>query len=563
MKFLIVSSLLAVAVAFAAPATSAQAQTAPAFPVHMEVDASRAVGELSAIWRFFGADEPNYATMKDGRKLMQHLGDLRHGSVFFRAHNLLNTGDGTPAFKWGSTNVYTEDRDGKPVYDWAVVDRILDSYLERGVRPYLQIGFMPQALSSAPAGTPYQHNWRPGFSYGLIAGAWNAPPIDYAKWGELVYRWVAHCVERYGRDEVRTWYFEVWNEPNGPAYWTGTQDEFNKLHDFAVDAVRRALPQARVGGPDVAGAGGAFMDTFLEHVVSGRNHATGEVGTPTDFLSFHAKGSPRFVDGHVQMGIATHLSGVSEGFQKIAAVPQLKDKPIVIGESDPEGCAACPGPQNAYRNGTMYSSYTAASFKRIWQLAARHRVNLEGALTWAFTFEDQPWFAGYRQLASNGIDLPVLNVFRMFAKLGSTQVQSTSDAEVGLEDIVARGVRQRADVGVLATRTQDGRVAVMSWHYHDDDVEGPDAAVSLTLSGLGSRPVRSVTQWRVDQTHANAFRAWLAMGAPQAPNEMQSAQLEAASRMAPVQLAGLAVAQGKATLNFSLPRQGVTLFIVE
>ncbi|MBW8845403.1 MAG: hypothetical protein JF607_10560 [Burkholderiales bacterium] len=544
-------------------AAQAQAQPAESFPVQVEVDASRTMGELKPIWRFFGADEPNYATMKDGRKLMKHLGDLRPGNVYFRAHNLLNTGDGTPAFKWGSTNAYTEDRDGKPVYDWTVTDRIIDTYLERGVRPYLQIGFMPQALSSAKPGTPYQHSWRPGFAYDLIAGGWNAPPKDYAKWAELVFQWTQHCVERYGREEVLRWYFEVWNEPNGPAYWTGTQDEFNKLHDHAIAAVRRALPGARVGGPDVAGSGGAFMDAFLQHVVHGKNHATGQTGTPTDFLAFHAKGSPRFVDGRVRMSMSPQLSGIDKGFQKIAAVPELKDKPIVIGENDPEGCAACPGPQNAYRNGTMYSSYTAASYKRIWQLAERHQVNLEGALTWAFTFEDQPWFAGYRQLATNGVDLPVLNVFRMFAKLGPTQLHAASDAEVALDDIITNGVRGRPDVGVLATRAPDGKVAVMTWHYHDDDASGPDAAVSLKLAGLGRQATRTVTQWRVDKSHANAFTAWQAMGSPQAPDARQYAQLEAASLMAPAALPALAVADGAATLSFTLPRQGVTLLVIE
>ena len=130
------------------------------------------------MWRFFGADEPNYATMKDGRKLLVELGNLRRGEVYFRAHNLLNTGDGTPAFKWGSTNAYTETRDGKPVYDWTVVDRIIDTYLARGVHPYLQIGFMPEALSTAPAGMPYQHPWRPGFDYKLIATGWSYPPDE-------------------------------------------------------------------------------------------------------------------------------------------------------------------------------------------------------------------------------------------------------------------------------------------------------------------------------------------------------------------------------------------------
>jgi xylan 1,4-beta-xylosidase len=555
--------VLAAAVHAACLATPAYAREAAPFPVALTVDASRPVGPLKPIWRFFGADEPNYATMKDGRKLMGHLGELRRGDVYFRAHNLLNTGDGTAAFKWGSTNAYTEDKDGKPVYDWSDTDRIIDSYLAKGVRPYLQLGFMPEAMSSAKPGTPYQHAWRPGFAYNLIEGGWNAPPKDYAKWGELAYQWTLHNVARYGAEEVKTWYFEVWNEPNGKSYWSGTQDEFNKLHDYAIAGVRRALPQARVGGPDVAGSGGAFMDAFLQHVVSGTNYATGAVGTPTDFLAFHAKGSPRFVDGHVRMGIAEQLGGVAKGFAKIAAIPALKSTAIVIGESDPEGCAACPGPQNAYRNGTMYSSYTAASFYRIWQLAERHGVNIDGALTWAFTFEDQAWFAGYRQLASNGVDLPVMNVFRLFAKMGATRLAATSDAEVALDDIVEHGVRARPDVGVLASRTADGKVVVLSWHYHDDDVDGPDAAVTLRLAGLGKGAGARVSQWRVDKQHANAFTAWQAMGAPQSPDAAQYKALEAASVMAMEALAPLVVNDGAANVSFLLARQGVTLLVID
>ncbi len=537
--------------------------SATAIPVTMTVDAGKTVGRLHPIWRFFGADEPNYATMKDGRKLMDHLGALKPGDVYFRAHNLLNTGDGTPAFKWGSTNAYTEDRAGHPVYDWTVTDTIIDSYIQRGVHPYLQLGFMPQALSSAPAGTPYQHSWRPGFAYDLIAGAWNAPPKDYAKWEELAYQWTKHNIERYGRAEVEKWYFEVWNEPNGPAYWTGTQDDFFKLHDYAIAGIRRALPDARVGGADFAGAGGAFMDNFLQHVVSGQNAATGGTGTPTDFLSFHAKGSPKVVDGHVRMGIAAQLKTADAGFAKVAAVSQLKDKPIVIGENDPEGCAACPGPQNAYRNGTLYASYTAASYPRLWQLAERRGVNLDGALTWAFEFEDQPWFAGYRQLSSNGIDLPVLNVFRLFAKLGPEQLAATSSSETALDTILADGVQAAPDIGVLATRTPDGRLAILVWHYHDDDVAGPVAAVALHLNGLKTKAV-SVTQWRVDGTNGNAFSAWQQMGTPQSPDRKQYQVLEAASVMQPqAWSAPVPVTKGAAELDFQLPRQGVSLLVVE
>jgi xylan 1,4-beta-xylosidase len=554
----LIGALLSLAASAAAAQTPAPAQ----IPVTVTVDAGRPLGPLKPIWRFFGADEPNYATMKDGRKLIAHLGALRPGEVYFRTHNLLNTGDGTPAFKWGSTNVYTEDAQGNAVYDWTVVDRIIDTYRARGVRPYLQIGFMPEAMSSAPAGTPYQHHWRPGFAYGLIAGAWNAPPKDYRKWAELVYQWTLHNVQRYGRAEVETWYFETWNEPNGASYWTGTPEEFYKLHDYTIDAVRRALPTARVGGPDVAGAGGAFMDGFLAHVARGKNHVSGATGTPTDFLAFHAKGSPRFVDGHVRMGIAAQLATIDTGFGKIAAVPELAAKPIVIGESDPEGCAACPGPANAYRNGTMYSSYTAASFARIWDLADRHKVNIEGALTWAFTFEDQPWFAGYRQLATNGVDLPVLNVFRLFAKMGSERIAAASSAQVPLDAIVKQGVRGAPDIGVLATRAPGGGLAILLWNYHDDDMPGPDADIRLALAGLSGRSA-TATVWRVDGDHANAFAAWKAMGSPQSPDADQYAALEAASKLVAEPARTIAVRRGQSEIALRVPRQGVLLLEIK
>lgn len=523
-------------------------------PVRVEVDAARVVAPLPPVWRFFGADEPNYATMTDGRKLLTELGKLRSGQVYFRAHNLMTSGDGTPAFKWGSTNLYTEDAAGNPVYDYRVVDHIIDTYLARGVRPYLQLGFMPEALSSAPAGVPYQHSWRPGFDYELIATGWTYPPKSYEKWGELVYQWTKHNVERYGREEVERWYFQVWNEANIDFYWKGTHEEFYKLHDVAIAAVRRALPTARVGGPDTAGAGGVFMDGFQKHVL--------EKGTPTDFLSFHAKGAPTFVDGHVRMGISTHLREVNRGFEKVKQNAALANKPVVIGESDPEGCAACPGPQNAYRNGTMYSSYTAASFARIWELAEKRGVNLEGVLSWSFEFESQPWFAGYRQLATNGVDLPVLNVFRMFSQLGPERVQAVSDAQITLDAVIAEGVRKDSDVGVLATRDEHGRLAVLLWHYHDDDLPGADAAVKLDIRGLGRAQVKSANLWRVDGANANAFAAWKAMGSPQSPNATQYAQLEKASELVAQPLA-VAVKRGGVSLPVTLPRQGVALLVLE
>jgi xylan 1,4-beta-xylosidase len=206
------------------------------------------------------------------------------------------------------------------------------------------------------------------------------------------------------------------------------------------------------------------------------------------------------------MGIAKQLQTVDEAFAKITAVPELANKPLIIGENDPEGCAACPGPQNAYRNGTMYSSYTAASYARIWELARQRHAHLEGALTWAFTFVGQPWFAGYRQLATRDVDLPVLNVFRLFARLGADQIEANSSRELPLMEIIAEGVRETPDVGVLATRAEGGRIDVLLWHYRDDDVSSPAAEILLKISGAAVRGSQ-IRAWRVDEAHANAA-AW-------------------------------------------------------
>jgi xylan 1,4-beta-xylosidase len=551
--------VLAVQAAFGLTAASAETN---AFPVIIRVDASRTRGELRPVWRFFGADEPNYAGLKDGRKLMAELGGLRPQTVFFRTHNLLTSGDGTPALKWGSTGAYREDAQGHAIYNWTILDRIFDTYLECGVKPYVEIGFMPEDLSLKPE--PYQHQWTPTARYDQIFTGWAYPPKDYAKWSELVYQWTKHCVEKYGRAEVGKWYWEVWNEPN-IGYWRGTPEEFFKLHDCAIDAVRRALPTARVGGPDVAGGpGGKFLHNFLEHCLRGTNYATGRIGTPIDFISFHAKGAPKFVAGHVQMGMASQLRDINAAFAVVAGFPDLKDKPIVIGESDPDGCAACQGPQLGYRNTTMYSSYTAASFAREHDLMDRQGVNLEGVLTWAFEFEDQPWFAGFRALASNGIDLPVLNVFRMFGKMSGQRLRVESDGAVSLDELLKGGVRGRPDISALASLDAN-QLFVFVWHYHDDDLPGPDAEVELALNGLPWPDGEARLQhFRIDAGHSNAFAEWQRIGSPPQPSPEQYAQLEKAG-----QLTSLGAPQtvrfenGGTTVRFKLPRQAVSLLVFE
>ena len=564
MRHLPVSGLFAVLAvvpaAFADTDTNAPAPSAP-FPVTITVDAAKPVGELTPLWRFFGADEADYAYMKDGKKLLSELGQLGGPQVYFRAHHLLTSGDGAYALKWSSSSAYKEDTNGTPVYDWTINDKIFDTYLERGIKPYVEIGFMPEALTTHPQN--YPHN--PPVNRRAPADAGQAyPPKDYAKWGELVYQWTRHCVEKYGADEVNKWYWEVWNEPN-ISYWRGSPADFFKLHDYAVDGVRRALPTARVGGPETAGGpGGSFLRDFLDHCAHGTNYATGKTGSPLDFIAFHAKGSPSFTNGHVRMGMASQFRNINDAFAVVASFPEYKNLPLVIGESDPEGCAACNSPQDGYRNGTMYSSYTAASFPREFELARKYGVNLEGALTWAFEFEDQPPFAGFRALASDGIDLPVLNVFRMFAKMSGQRLTVASSAGLDAETIRTQGVRANPDVSALASLDQH-RLTVLVWHYHDDDVPGPDAAIELALDNLPlADGAATLTQYIIDAEHSNSFEEWKRMGSPMQPTPEQYTQLEKAGKLAKLgDPEKIQVQNGKAMVHLKLPRQAVSLLVVE
>jgi len=554
-------AIIALFIAFSITLTPGLRSAQETVTVH--IDANAKVGPLKPIWAYVGYDEPNYTDMKHGRKLVAELANMNPVPVYFRAHSLLVTGDGKPALKWGSTNAYTEDASGKPIYDWKIIDQIFDTYIKAGAKPLVEIGFMPEALSVKPQ--PYRHYWEPGKPYGEIYTGWAYPPKDYEKWAELVRQWVLHSVERYGKEEVLTWYWELWNEPD-ITYWKGTSEEYNKLYDYTADAIKRALPQARVGGPATTGASApraaAYLRQFLEHCARGKNYVTGKTGSPLDLITYHAKGNPKVVEGYVQMGLNKNLADIESGLKVIADFPQFKSLPIILTESDPEGCAACSArvyPHNTYRNGTMYPCYTAAHINNAFKLADRYQANLEGLMTWAFEFEDQPWFDGFRSLATNGVDKPVLNTFRMAGMMRGDRVKVESSGAVGLDAILKEGVRGKPDIDALASRT-DREVSVMIWNYHDNDVPATDSPIRLTITGAPASSRRAlVRHYRIDRDHSNAYTVWKAMGSPQSPTPEQYARLETAGQLEmPTSPEWVNCKDGKIELSFSLPRQAVS-----
>ena len=530
------------------------------------VDLSKKTGKMNPVWAWFGYDEPNYTYMKDGKKLLTEIAALSPVPVYVRTHSLLVTGDGTAALKWGSTNAYTEDAQGNAIYNWAIIDSIFDTYVTRGMKPLAQIGFMPQALSTHP--DPYRHFWKPGDPYTDIITGWAYPPKDYDKWRNLVYEWVKHSVARYGQKEVESWYWEVWNEPNGH-YWKGTREEFLKMYDYAADGVKRALPTAKIGGNNIAGTrtDGAkeWLNEFIEHCISGTNYATGKKGAPLDALLFHAKGWPKSVNGLVQMDMSVQLQDIKTGFDIAMAYPETRNLPLIIGESDPEGCAACgmaTNPENAYRNGTLYSSYTAASFARKYLLQQQTGANFLGAVSWSFEFENQPWFYGFRDLATNGVDKPVLNVFRMFGMMKGNLVAVDASNMYPLQTVLTKSVRaDKPDIGGLAS-TDDTSAAVMVWNYHDTDSPGPDAAVTVTINNISAKNA-TLSIYLIDKNNSNSYEVWKKMGSPQKPTASQIAELEAAGQLKRITSEKITIKSGSLVIPVTLQRQAVALVRIE
>ncbi len=548
--------------------SAAQAQTLSksAAEVTVRVDLARTMGTFEPVANWFGFDESNYASMPYGQQLLRELHDLSPAPIYIRSHHLLTTGNGVPELKWSSSNVFSIDSNGKPVYDFTITDRTFDAYKTAGVRPFVELGFMPKDLAAnVPGITEYQLH----YPKQTMAGSVNNPPRDYAMWRDLIRAYVAHLVERYGANEVRTWYFEVWNEPD-IIYWHGTQQDYFKLYDYAVDGVLSALPGARVGGPATTGPASpkaaAYLRAFLDHCLNDRSAATGKA-IPLDFISYHPKGRPKLVDGHLEMGLAAELQSVEAGFRIVASYPRFRHLPIILSEADPEGCAACSAkdhPANAYRNDSLYASYTAAALKSMLDLAAQDGVNLRAMLTWAFEFENGGYFEGLRTLSTRGIDKPILNFFRMAGLMRGDRVWALSSGQVPLEQLVQTGARSTPDIDALATRSARS-AAVLVWNYDDDDLPAAPAQVEIAVEGIPTGVTRVLLeQYRIDATHSNAFTVWKQMGSPDLPTAEQYAELKAAGQLqiltSPKWLdVNNGHISGHISLTSELPRQAVAL----
>ena len=538
--------------------------------VRVSVDASRPAGTLEHRWNYIGYDECNYTHSPGGSALIAKIGSLEK-PYYVRAHHMLCTGIRHGFYKWGSTNVYTEDREGHPVYDYETVDRIIDVWLDNNCIPFLELGFMPKDLADpreAENGASYSAGYGSVDEYRLRG--WCQPPKDYGKWYDLIARLAAHLLERYGREEVEKWYFELWNEPD-IFYWHGTPEEYCRLFDYTEAALHRVIPTARLGGPATTGTddpdGNAtrFLRAFLEHTRGGTNYCSGEKGTRLDFTSFHSKGGNYRFDALAEKQLPSVRTFLANVKTQAAVIREYGYGALecVLSEADPDGWAAGGRFDNFnlnFRNTEYYASWVMSAFKNLFDLAERLDMDIR-PLTWAFMFEGERCFEGTRSLSTQGIDKAILNLFRLLSRLGKKRValRSSRDADpLAFRD--PYGTEEGPEIDGWATCDDGDALRVLVYCHHDDWDRKETFDVALSLENLPFDGLASVTHYRIDGNHSNACPEWERLGKPDWPEGERRQAILARSGL---ELLGgpesVTVGGGRLELRFPLPVHSISL----
>jgi len=539
--------------------------------INIRIDAGCGSGELRHDWRYIGYDECNYTVAPEGRELLTKFGRLQDAPYYVRVHHMLCTGNCHGTYKWGSTNAYMEDRQGNPLYNWEVIDKILDALLENNCKPFFELGFMPMDLLDRS----YFEGANDWEIFGRYKnGGWAMPPKDYDKWRELVYRLVCHCMERYGQREVLTWYWELWNEPD-ISYWKGTVEEYCKLYDYTESAVHAALPEARLGGPattgPVEGKGGSleYLERFLDHCRNGINEVTGAKGTRLDYVTFHTKGGGFPFKPNAPKSTPSVKSMVRQVRLGLEAVKKYgyAGMEVVLSEADPDGWAAGGRFDNRnmnFRNTEYYASFVASSYNNIGKLAAEMGMDVR-PLAWAFMFVGERCFEGTRTFTTQGIDKPVFNLFKMYSRMGRYLIGFSCSHKIdylleGSDPKIKAECEPEPEVSGMASISDDRSMQIMVYSHHDDwDVE-KEFDIQIEIGNVQKGDSFKVKHYRIDKNHSNAYTEWLRQGSPDYPSKQAYEQIKSNDDLElfePEKI--MTVTDGRIKLDFELPSHAISL----
>jgi xylan 1,4-beta-xylosidase len=450
--------------------------------------------------KMFGSGRAILALRDDYRRDLRAVREIT-GTQYIRFHHIL--GD--------EVGVYSEDSGGTPIYNFNYVDQIYDGLLDNGVRPFVELSFMPRALAASQK--PHAFWYRPLPN----------PPRAYDRWGELIYAFTHHLVERYGLDEISQWYFEVWNEPNID-FWTGEpkQSTYWELYDAAAQAVKRVSPRLRVGGPATAQA--AWADAFIAHCAS--------KNVPVDFVSTHVYANDKSEDVFGTHEAIPRADIVARSVKKVFDQVKRSERPnlpIIWSEYNA-----------SYMN---EPNVTDAPFMGPW--LANNIRQCDGMTEmmsyWSFSdvFEEQgvfktPFYGGFGLISPGGISKPAYNAFGMLHRLGGQRLDVTSNS-------------------ALATVRADGALALVVWNYADPGKEGPPKTITLQLANAAR--FRNARIQLLDDSHGNAMQLWTKMGSPASPTRDQLPKLRQASILQEPERRG--IMDGR--VDVTLPVHGLAL----
>jgi xylan 1,4-beta-xylosidase len=497
------SVLLAIGLSLFSHVTQICAQAAPA-ATEIILDAKATAHPFSHFWEEMFGSGRAVLSLRDSYR--SDLRTVKQATDFkyIRFHGIFND----------EVGIYNEDRQGNAVYNFSYVDQIYDGLLATGVRPFVEISFMPNQLAAS-------HNLHPFWYHPNIA-----PPKDWDKWDALIAAFTHHLIDRYGLDEVAQWYFEVWNEPNLD-FWGGNpkQDTYWELYDHTAVALKKINSRLRVGGPATAQA--AWVDVMIRHCA--------EKKIPLDYVSTHVYANDT----------AQYIFGTQENIPRDKMVCRAVDKvhqqikssimpnlPLIWSEFNA-----------SYKNET---EVTDSAYMGPWMADTIRQcdglVDIMSYWTFSDVFEEQgvvktPLYGGYGLIAADDIPKPAFNAFKLLHKLGDERLQLDSDS-------------------ALLTRRKDGTLVLAVWNYSAPDRSGLTKAIHLRLQGSNAR---HVTIFRADGGHGDMHAPYEKMGSPTYPTQKQIQELQRASELGSPEVGHF----DHGELNVTLPLHGLAVLEIK
>lgn len=509
--------------------------------VHLTIDASRVIGRLDrSLWANIGFD-PFYSgtTAPENKRAWELISETKP-LRYIRCHNMFSdAAPSQPENRVYGCRIYTEDKNGNPSYSWTYLDQVLDIWRAAGLRPILEVDFMPDTLADGTIVRNYS------------GGAINTPK-DYEKWGSLICETVKHCEQRCGADEVRTWYWEIWNEPDLRTYFIDGIDpsirepftpqkvaRLCRMYDYFVDGATSADPQIRVGGPGIAGNENYFRG-FLAHCVDGKNEADGATGARIDFISWHAYGT-----------INSTLSK-NRSMRKIieSEFPSLAGKELQQNEWGQPLQIGVPSSDR------VFTEYEAAFLCRyVDAMISDPTARVHKFLRWGQPAGNPLTHTGWRPLTTMIGSITyrnaILNAYDMLAKLGEELVEVT-------------GAHYGDLVHAIATRVGIGSFRVLVYSFDEsNDEQSSSRRVQVDFRGLNSSQSPKISHYRIDSDHSNPYAVWLRANKPGQPQQELADDLKEQSHLQTVDLTQILIRENLLSATFELPVSACSLLSVE